>query len=137
MTDVSLKEYIETQIKHERSISEAKAEVLAVQLEEFRIYYNAQLESVRSNTGTVAEEVARRFASQNEWRQAMIDRELRFVSRDEYNAVIISLSDNISGLRESRAKTEGMATQKSVMITFILAVLGMCISILSTVLRFQ
>jgi len=73
------------------------------------------------------ENLTQRFASTNEWREAMNDREANFVTKSEHKF----LCDDISLLKEHKARLEGMASQRSVMIAFIIAFMGLLIGILN------
>jgi hypothetical protein len=67
----------------------------------------AALASAEKATDKYEREVERWRAASNEWRQAMDDRENKFLTQEAYNAAHISVVNDIADLKKSRDSGAG------------------------------
>ena len=95
-------------------------------------YFESRIIAVEGATRVAADALNRRLEGMNELRDAMKDQSAQFVSRKEHDL----LTEDIRGLRESRAKEEGKATQSQMMIAWAMAGGGLVLSIVALILRF-
>lgn len=105
-----------------------------------REHFEARLTEVerllneRINAANKAVEIAlanndQRLGGMNEFRDALKDQASRFVTRDEIGLMLAPLLRDVQGLRESRAELAGKASQNSVIIAWLLAIVGIAIGI--------
>jgi hypothetical protein len=80
------------------------------------------------------ESMQSRLATMNEFRDQLKDQAARFVTRDELMLLIKPICEDIQDLRESRAMLEGKANQSSVNKVMLVAIIGLGISFLNTVI---
>ena len=85
------------------------------------------------------ESMEKRLEQMNEWRAQLSENERSYLPRTEFQAhhaklegdlqkAIDSFNDDIRSLRESRATLEGKASQSSVNLAMIIAIIGIAIS---------
>jgi hypothetical protein len=104
-------------------------------------YLKAKIKSVsklskeRYNNIVKATDVAkessdRRLDGMNEFRASLKDQNATFVPRSEYKVQTDKLDHDIQDLKEFKAMHEGKATMGSVYIAYILAALGVIVSVI-------
>jgi hypothetical protein len=137
---VQLREHLQTLIE-ERSQQYADAiRHLTDRLQSLKEYIEAKFLWLERSTSTTAGVMEKRLEGMNEFRDALKDLTARLASREEldevrkqlvgsfsrteHEAFMRTVDSDIRTLRESRAELKGMATQTSVVITFILASIG-------------
>ena len=81
-------------------------------------------------TDVAKESSDRRLDGMNEFRASLKDQNSTFVPRAEYKAQTDKLDHDIQDLKEFKAMHEGKATMGSVYIAYIIAVLGILLSII-------
>ena len=81
-------------------------------------------------TRIAKKEQDRRLDSMNEFRQALKDANGTFITRTEYGNLHERIQEDIKGLRESRAESQGKASMGSVYISYLIAIIAMIISLL-------
>ena len=116
--EVSLKEYVEKLVE----ASEKKADIRIAAMEKATTVAYANMEG--------------RLTGMNEFRQTLSDQAGKFPTREELNAYLKSINDDLRMLRESKAQMDGKASQNSVMISLILGVMGLSIGVIGLVSRF-
>ena len=86
--------------------------------------------SVQEATRIAKKEQDRRLDGMNEFRAALKDANVSFITRTEYANLNERMQEDIRGLRESRANIEGKASQSSVYITYLIAIIALLIALL-------
>ena len=111
--DISLKEYID------------------MRFNEFRSYMDIQFKNIKDSTLLAEENLNVRLESMNEFRNSMKDQAGQFVTRSEYNIVKAKNDEDIRELREMQAEEKGKASQQSVNIAYMIAIVGIIIGLIS------
>lgn len=143
--NITLKEYFESKISELESqfnikISALeKATIVAATAMEKRLEgMNEFRDQLRDQTGT--------FVTRPEYDQQMLrtgddlkslsDIKAQFIGRPEHVGMLVKLNEDIRVLRESKANLEGKASQSSVNIAMVVAIIGIVLSLVSIVSRF-
>jgi hypothetical protein len=104
-----------------------------VRLEKYIDTRLADLETLR-RASTVTME--KRLDGMNEFRAALDDTQNKSIYRDEFNAVMGGIDKDIRTLRESKAMLEGKASQQSLNITTLVAVAGLVVAGIGSIISF-
>lgn len=99
---VSLKEHLEVLVRE--------------RFELLKIMIKLKTESIERATDLAKKEVDLRLEGMNEFRDTLKDQASRFITRDEYNALLEKYGGEIKSLRDSRSSAEGKDTQKSTIV---------------------
>ena len=106
------------------------------------------LNAVSKANELAAAQLEKRLETMNEFRGQLKDQAATFITRNEHNVLIKDISGKvdcseferqvkeIESLRLSRAEMAGKANQSSVNISYLIAVIGIIISIISVSLHF-
>lgn len=76
-----------------------------------------------------------RLESMNEFREDFRQQAAQFMTRREFQLFQERVSEDIRSLRESRATSQGKASQLSVNITFLIALLGLIVGVVRFFLK--
>jgi hypothetical protein len=115
---ISLKEYFDGRFKEMRDYMDTKFKSLDVANDLARENLNVRLESM------------------NEFRASMKDQTMNFITRVEHDALITKYDADIRYLRDCESKNEGKASQQSVNVTMVIAVIGAVTAVAATILGF-
>jgi len=103
-----------------------------------------RIASIRESVKVAKESMDMRLDSMNEIRGQLKDQANTFLPRVEYIGQHQALEqrfthtdEDIRGLRESRATLEGKASQSSVMVAYIIAIVGIALSIIGLFVQFR
>ncbi|OFV80214.1 MAG: hypothetical protein A2Y78_04795 [Acidobacteria bacterium RBG_13_68_16] len=104
-----------------------------------REYFDQRFAESQRSIDKAEHLMEQRLAGMNEFRDTLRDQASRFVTREEMLAAIKALpcvihESRVSSLDNWRARMEGVASQRSVMVTGALAVAGLIMSALALVL---
>lgn len=104
-------------------------------------YVDSRFSAIQDATKSARDSMERRLDGMNEFRASLKDQADRFVGREEHSVIINKLDERIKihdsdlkSLEITRAVVEGKASQTSVTVTFIFALLGVFISTASLVI---
>lgn len=149
--EVTLRELLEVRIGHlESSLIDLRR-----QFEEKHTILERSIEDkfkwLEGSTQTVASAMEKRLDGMNEFRDALRDQTSRMATRDEldelkkhsgegftrkeHEAFQQGMDKDIQDLRRSRDRSEGMATQSSVILTFIVAAIGAITGIVAIIVK--
>ena len=98
-----------------------------------RDYVDARLHSIEIARKAESETLKAKLETMNEFRAAMQDQAIKFLTRDEYNIHHQHIVDEIGRLREFKASIDGKADQKAVMIGYMFSALAAIIGIIGIV----
>jgi len=112
--DVDVREYILETIRHERALT------------------NTQIEHIEEATRLVAKNMADRFMSVNEFRQALTDRENTFITKSEFQLLL----NDVQLLKEFRSSCQSSASQASVHRTQVIAIISLAIGVIGLIWGF-
>ena len=79
----------------------------------------------------------KRLDSMNEFRSALVDREISYMTRSEHELSAKLVEADVRTLREAAARAEGKASQSNLIITFLIAVIGSAIGIVNLVISIR
>jgi hypothetical protein len=143
--DISLKEYFDTRLREQEA------------------QFNIKIAALEKATTIAAGQMEKRLEGQNEFRgqlkdqvttlvskaeyapqlarilediKTLSDTKAQFIGRPEHDGMLNKINDDIRVLRESKATLEGRASQSSVNVAMIIAVIGIILSIVGIVNRF-
>lgn len=91
-------------------------------------YMDVRFNAVDASTKLAADTLEIRLESMNEFRESMKDQAGSFITRAEHCAMMQKYDSEIASLMKAEAKSEGMATQKSVIIAYVIATIGIILS---------
>ena len=80
-----------------------------------------------------AAQLEKRLGSMNEFRESLNDQAVRFYTRSEHEAYQKLVDADIRLLREARAELKGMASQTSLIVTFVLAAFSAVASVVALI----
>jgi hypothetical protein len=112
---VSMRDYVDLLDKERQDDLDAQKELLCV-----------KIESLQLATTLAKENLELRLVGMNEWRQQSRDREDNFVGKTSH----ADLMKRVNDLELTRATLEGKASQTSVNIAYLLAVVGWVVALL-------
>lgn len=92
-------------------------------------YLDSRLHAIEKATAIALAATDKRFESVNEFRNTLRDQQAMFATLAE----VKNLREDIQSLKESRAELAGKASQQSVIVAYILSLLGLVLSALSLV----
>jgi hypothetical protein len=107
-----------------------RSEIKAVKQNSKLRYFSVEKATILAKNETDA-----RLTSMNEWRGSLKDAQSNFVQKAEYNSEILRLQDDVKTLRESRAEAQGKASQSSVYIAYLIALLSLVISAIAIFIK--
>ena len=90
-----------------------------------RDYVDMRFSDMDDRTELAREAMEKRLDGMNEFRDTLRDQASKFIPRTEYDI----LCDDVQKLKESRAEMRGKASQNSVIVAYIFAVIGIGIGI--------
>ena len=90
---------------------------------------DAKHKAIDEATRLAREIMDERLAKMNEFRDTLRDQAGKFATRDELALMMDPLRDDVRSLRETRANVEGKASQTSVIVAWVLALIGILIAI--------
>ena len=102
---------------------------------ELQKYMDLKFDSIEKSTCLAQENLNLRLDSMNEFRNTMKDQAARFITREELSLMLDTMSKDIRHLLDAQAKQEGMATQKSVTIAYIISSTAIIIGVLQLFIR--
>ena len=108
---IKLVKYIDEQVKFVRSLMKSK------------------YQTIEKSTDLATSVLDKRLDSMNEFRQALKDQQLTFVSKTEYQISHHRVVEDIKMLREAKANLEGKASMTSVIIAYIIGIIGIILGI--------
>jgi len=103
--------------------------------EDFKNYMDTQFDSVKQSTHLAQENIDTRLESMNEFRNSMKDQASRFITRTEYDIVCNKYDSDIRNMRETQAENRGKASQQSVYIAYLIALVGIIVAIGGIILK--
>ena len=103
----------------------ALREYLEVRIKELREYVDVRLASIEQATMLARNSMNLRLDSMNEFRAALKDTIARQVSREELAVIVERFRMDIDDLKQYRATMDGKASQSSVNVTLVIAVLSL------------
>jgi len=125
---VPLKEYIDVRIS-------ALKEYIDSKITDLKEFVKAMLDALEKAVTLAASIMEKRLEGMNEFRAQLKDQQSTFVQKAEHDVVHEKLDGDIRELRESRAELKGMATQKSVIIAYIIAGISMIFTAIGLLTR--
>ena len=99
-----------------------------------RDYIDTRLDAIDREKEVAYRAMEKRLDGMNEFRDTLKDQGGTFLTKNEYCVFKESVEKDLRVLRESRAELSGKASQLSVNITLLLAIIGLILSIWA---RFQ
>lgn len=99
-------------------------------------YIETKIGAVEKATTIASANLEKRLEGMNEFRAQLKDQSNTFLTRAEHQSYTEKVDSDIRVLRESKATLEGKASQKSVNLSTILAVIGITIAFISLVHTF-
>ena len=106
----------------------------AVSLKEFFLHKIADMDK---QTSALAVQMEKRLDGMNEFRQSLKEQNNTFMSRSEINSHFDKIDEMIQDLAKSRDIATGKASQTSVNIVTILAIISLLISAFTLLLRIK
>ena len=79
--------------------------------------------------------MAARLATMNEFREQLKDQAARFITREELNAAIGAMLNDIKALQKIADKAEGKASQNALLFTAALTLVGLILGFINLFLR--
>lgn len=95
-----------------------------------RDHFESRIVAVERATSIASVAMEKRLEGMNEFRDALKDQASKFVTRIELEACITKLQSDIRELMKYKDIAEGKASQLSVTISLVLAIIGIAISII-------
>ena len=124
--EVSLKEYVDTRLLATNDAMRIRDVATAEAL-------NVRIVAIQESIKLAHSGMEKRLDGMNEFRSQLKDQAATFLSRDEYALMHDKVLEDIRDLRESRAELSGKASQNAVIGSYVLAVLGLIVSVVSMV----
>jgi len=100
-----------------------------------REYFEARLSAVEQASNLAACALEKRLGSMNEFRDTLRDQASKFVTREEVTHQLRPILAELSELKTYRDRMEGKASQQSVMVSLVIAVIGVVTGVISLVLH--
>ena len=123
---ISLKEYLEVILKELRTQCDTKFIDITRET-------NLKFESRDKALELYAKVLENRLETLNEWRDQNKDERLHFLTKDAYESKHELLLSKVNNLELSKAVLEGKATQSSVMIAYLITLIGLSFSVFGLV----
>jgi len=120
---VSLREYFEQSL---RNLERANA--LAAANTEHTLLAMSQATNLASNL------MDKRLESMNEFRAQLKDQVATFVTKEQFDALLRRIEQDVKELQLSKANLEGKASQSSVMIVTAISFIGIAIGIINLII---
>jgi len=109
-------------------------EFVALQISELRAYIDVRLVSIEDATVLARTTINTRLDAMNEFRGALKDVQNRYVTREEFAAIVQRFRVDIDDLKKYRATMEGKASQSSVNTVLFFSVAGLALAAVSIAL---
>ena len=103
----------------------------AADIVSLRDYFDTTMEARDKTLEVALRNLDHRLGQMNEFRNALRDQSLTFLTKAEYNTFKENLEADIRSLRESRAMLEGKADQKQVTTAVIISIIGLAVAVIS------
>ena len=100
-----------------------------------REYLESRIVAVEKAIDVASEAMLLRLESMNEFRSTLKDQAGHFVTRDELETKLSFISEQLKDLQLTRAKMNGKASQKEALAILVIAMAGLLLSALSLWLR--
>jgi putative lipase involved disintegration of autophagic bodies len=100
-----------------------------------RDYVDVRFESICKEIETANRVLDTRLEAMNEFRSAITDQALTFMTKNEYSSAHKPVEEDIKELRDFMAKQRGSATQSQVFIAYALGLLGILAGFLGHFLK--
>ena len=100
-----------------------------------RDYFDTSMEARDKTLEIALRNLDHRLGQMNEFRNALRDQSMTFLTKAEYITFKENLEADIRSLRESRAELAGKADQKQVNTAMILSVIGVMMAFVSIVMK--
>jgi len=97
----------------------------------YKQYVEAKFNAIDKSTTVALGNLEKRLEGINEFRGQLKDQQGTLITRIEVDGQLAAIRENIRNLELSKAELEGKATQTSVFITQLLAVIGIMLGIMS------
>jgi len=104
---------------------------------DWKQYVDLRFESMQRATDVLAEVMKAKMENLNEWKEQSRDQTATHPTRIETENRFVNIEKEIKILQLTGAKMEGMATQKSVNTSTIIAVVGFLIGLVSIMLNYM
>lgn len=118
-------------VKKEDSIS--IREYFDSKITELKNYMDLKFNSIEKSTCLAQDNLNTKLESMNEFRASLKDQTAHYITRIEHEALITKYDSDIRVLRETNAEAKGKASQNSVLIAYIIAIIGIIIGIVSII----
>ena len=99
-------------------------------------YIDTRIASLDKATDISHRNLERRLDTMNEFREALKDQSITFLTKAEYCVFKEQIDDDIRSLMHTRSVLEGKASQSSVNVSLMIGITGLFISLVSLILRF-
>jgi len=114
-------------------------EYIEQRMEDCRACHDAQMEAMDKAIELAASQLGVRLDHMNEFRDTLKDQSSTFIPRPEFEKIMTSISENhnerLRALELSRAELQGKASQASLNVAMVVAVMSAIISIVGVVTR--
>jgi hypothetical protein len=94
-------------------------------------HIESRIAALENATTIAAENMEKRLDGMNEFRAQLKDQANTFISRNEYVLTIEKLISDIKTLQLSKANLEGKASQQSVLVAYLISIIGIIIALIS------
>ncbi len=131
MNEVLLKDYLDAKLNGVEKAVVVAAAGMEKRLEGMNVYFESRLSGVDKAISVAAAGMEKRLEGMNEFRNQLKDQTGTFITRAEHDAILNRMNEDIRMLRESRAELAGKASQMSVNIALVIAIIGIVISSVS------
>jgi len=101
---------------------------------ELRDYFNVRFEAADRARDVALVAMEKRLDGMNEFREALKDQSVRFITRDEVEGRISRMDATIKSLELSKAQLEGKANQSALNSTLFISVIGLALSVVNLIL---
>jgi hypothetical protein len=103
--------------------------------EERQRLFDAKFEDASKAIDKAEKSMHERLAGMNEFRDQLKDQASKFITREEMNVSIRSISENVSKLQSLADIAKGKASQNALLVTAGISIAGILISILALFMR--
>lgn len=96
-------------------------------------YFESKIRAIEKASAIRARALDKRLESMNEFRASLKDQSSKFITRDEINICLNKIDEDIDDLEKYRASLEGKANTSSVYIAYLIAFIGIVISVIGII----
>ena len=93
-------------------------------------YFDARINALEKATTVAANSLEKRLEGMNEFRSQLKDQQSTLMPRTEFNSLHTLIVNDIQDLKESRAELRGKASQKSVIVAYIISGISLVIAVI-------